>query len=310
MGAPMVNDRHHPSAAGTGDIVDLRRPATGLTLRRIAPRGPLRAVVQCYWWARGGAGAVTSPIELLHPDGGMGLMFNLGPPLWRDGLRHVGPGWVDGPSLRSMRLGVDPGLALMGVRFLPGLGGAVLGEAPEALAGAGLVSTEALHGRSLMALQERLQVVAGFEARLALLEHHLLAWLTEVEAPPPLLGGALAWLQQRRGQGSIAELAEALSMSQRRLQRLFRGHLGLSPKQYARMLRVAHGRALIKRAAGSGALAEVAHDAGYFDQAHFIHDFTAVTGLTPGAYRRHVRQREGERGTVAPLAITQPYPQP
>ncbi|MDN3523548.1 helix-turn-helix domain-containing protein [Halomonas ramblicola] len=249
---------------------------------------------------------MTSPVELLHPDGGMGLMFNVGAPLWRDGVRHVGPGWVDGPSLRSARLGVEAGLDLLGVRFLPGMGGAVLGEAPEALAEAGLMPAEALRRRSLVELHERLAAVVGFEARIALLERHLLAGLNEVEAPPPLLGGALAWLQQRQGQGSIAELAEALSVSQRRLQRLFRGHLGLSPKQYARALRVAHGRALIKRAAGPGTLVEVAHDAGYFDQAHFVHDFTAMTGLTPSEYRRHVQWREGERGTVAPLGSTQP----
>ncbi len=99
-------------------------------------------------------------------------------------------------------------------------------------------------------------------------------------------------------QGRVDELAEALSVSQRRLQRLFRRHLGLSPKQYARVLSVAHGRELIKRAAGPGALAEVAYDAGYFDQAHFVHDFTAVTGLTPSAYRRHAAARAGLPGSA------------
>ncbi|PXX98382.1 helix-turn-helix domain-containing protein [Halomonas sp. LBP4] len=46
---------------------------------------------------------------------------------------------------------------------------------------------------------------------------------------------------------------------------------------------------------GSGVLlhTDAAHEAGYFDQAHFIHDFKAVTGITPDDYLRHVGRRYG-----------------
>lgn len=40
-------------------------------------------------------------------------------------------------------------------------------------------------------------------------------------------------------------------------------------------------------------LTDTAFTAGYFDQAHFIHDFKAVTGFTPGGYLDHVRRRYG-----------------
>ncbi|GAA0573446.1 hypothetical protein GCM10008997_22820 [Halomonas salifodinae] len=288
----MVSDSHYPSPASTPGIVVLRRPASGLTLHQLRPRGPLRHVVQSLWWAKGSVAGPGEGVELLHPDGGLGVVFNFGTPLRRDARRHPGPAWVDGPSLRTARLGVTADLELLGVRFLPGWGGTLLGEPPERLAEAGLLPAQALRHRALDALHERLQAVEGFAARVALLERDLLAWLRHSEAPSPLLGAALEWQRRRQGQGSIAALAEALSVGPRRLQRLFRRQLGLSPKQYARVLRVAQGRALIKRAVGPGALTEAAYAAGYCDQAHFVHDFTAVTGLTPGEYRRHVGRRE------------------
>ncbi|GEK46955.1 hypothetical protein HPA02_12380 [Bisbaumannia pacifica] len=292
----MMSDSHYPSPATARGIVVLRRPATGLTLHQLRPRGPLRHVVQSLWWAKGGAPGPEEGVELLHPDGGLGVVFSFGTSPRRDARRHSGPAWVDGPSLRTARLEVNAGLELLGVRFLPGWGGALLGEAPEYLAEAGLLPAQALRHRALDALHERLQAVEGFAARAALLERDLLAWLRHSEAPSPLLGAALEWQRRHRGQGSITALAEELSVGPRRLQRLFRRQLGLSPKQYARVVRVAQGRALIKRAEGPGALTEAAYAAGYCDQAHFVHDFTAVTGLTPGEYRRHVQRREGERG--------------
>jgi AraC-like DNA-binding protein len=42
--------------------------------------------------------------------------------------------------------------------------------------------------------------------------------------------------------------------------------------------------------------AEVAAELGYFDQSHFIRDFTAAVGMTPVAYARACRCREAPIG--------------
>jgi AraC-like DNA-binding protein len=36
----------------------------------------------------------------------------------------------------------------------------------------------------------------------------------------------------------------------------------------------------------TGSLTELAHEHGWYDQAHFIRDFTALVGVTPGQYRQ------------------------
>jgi AraC-like DNA-binding protein len=69
--------------------------------------------------------------------------------------------------------------------------------------------------------------------------------------------------------------------SPRSLQRLFREYVGVSPKWVLQRLRL-HEAA--ERMLEGRDWAALALDLGYFDQAHFIHDFKAVTGRSPGEY--------------------------
>ncbi|TFH88566.1 AraC family transcriptional regulator [Billgrantia azerbaijanica] len=292
-----------PMTSGVSSSVPL---ASGLTLLQFPPSAPLRPFVQCFWQLRGGATAGQAERELLHPDGGMGWWFNLGGPVERDGEPFGGRCWIDGPQLSTARLTVGGDFDLLGVRFLPGAGYAVMGEELAALVGPSMIPGDALRHLALASLQQRLREAPDLPRRIALLERRLLAAVRRGVARHPALPASLAWLQQRHGQGAIEALVAQLPIGQRRLERLFKRHVGLSPKQYARMLRIEHGRALIKRGQGRTPLTDTALEAGYCDQAHFIHDFKAVTGLTPGAYRRHVQRREGERGAAAPLGGPQP----
>ena len=282
---------------GSDEIGDLR-PVTPsgsrLTLRRFAPSEALRPYVQCVWLAKGRGGGEPADVELLHPDGAAGLLFNFGGALERDGERVGGGCWVEGPKQRTARLAVGETLDLLGVHLLPGVAFPFVGEALSVLASGELTPGDALRRLELEALHEQLHETSRLAGRIALLEGYLLERLRRHEAPEvPALMASLGWLQRRHGQGSIAELVTELPFGQRRLERLFQHHLGLSPKRYARLLRVARSRALIKGGRERTPLTDIAQEAGYFDQAHFIHDFTAVTGLTPGGYRQYARNRYG-----------------
>jgi AraC-like DNA-binding protein len=71
-------------------------------------------------------------------------------------------------------------------------------------------------------------------------------------------------------------------LGQRQLERLFRYQVGLTPKQFSRIQRVA----LVRQQLQQGQpLLDTALTCGYSDQAHFIHDFKTVVGMTPGQYR-------------------------
>ena len=71
--------------------------------------------------------------------------------------------------------------------------------------------------------------------------------------------------------------------SRRHVTERFRRQLGLSPKAYARLLRFEHASSLLGEPPAGRTLAEVATEAGYYDQSHLSRDFVALAGMTPGA---------------------------
>jgi AraC-like DNA-binding protein len=86
---------------------------------------------------------------------------------------------------------------------------------------------------------------------------------------------------------SLPELAEDLAISQRQLEHLYRSQVGMTPTQYMRLQRVEIARLALTQ--GKQSNTRLAADLGYYDQAHFIHEFRSVMGITPHAYmvRKH-----------------------
>jgi AraC-like DNA-binding protein len=84
---------------------------------------------------------------------------------------------------------------------------------------------------------------------------------------------------------TVAALADRHAVSARTLQRLFRDYVGVSPKWVMKRYRMHEAAQRIAGGESDGG-ARLALDLGYFDQAHFIRDFTEQIGRPPGAYAR------------------------
>ena len=108
---------------------------------------------------------------------------------------------------------------------------------------------------------------------------------------PPFTGlivkRAIAYLNDHATQPiSRWQLAEAVSISEDYLARIFRKELGLSPWDYLNRYRIQLSVSLLL---GSGrTLSEIARDSGFQDQAYFCRVFKKIKGFSPG----HVRQRK------------------
>ncbi|UTA68346.1 helix-turn-helix domain-containing protein [Emticicia sp. 21SJ11W-3] len=81
---------------------------------------------------------------------------------------------------------------------------------------------------------------------------------------------------------TVAALAEKAGLSQRQLSRRFNYCIGLSTKEYIRISRFINSLAYLKKYPESN-LTDAAYASGYYDQAHFIHDYKTFAGITPKA---------------------------
>ncbi|HEX5089429.1 MAG TPA: helix-turn-helix transcriptional regulator [Nocardioides sp.] len=98
-------------------------------------------------------------------------------------------------------------------------------------------------------------------------------------APRAEVGRALAGLT--RGE-RVADVADEVGYSRRRLSTLVREETGLAPKEYQRVARFQASRALMGRAP----LAEVAAVCGYADQGHLAREWSDLAGCAPSTWLR------------------------
>ncbi|WP_438023325.1 helix-turn-helix domain-containing protein [Sorangium sp. So ce233] len=189
--------------------------------------------------------------------------------------------------------------AIVGAEFTPGGAFPFFGPDAEALGGTH-VSLDALWGREAALVRERVLEARTPEARLRALESALEARLlrpparlsvsARSPARDPAVDFALAAFADPSRAYTVSDVIGQLGMSSRRFIRSFTEQVGLTPKRYCRVRRFQQAISAIERRERVS-WAGVAAACGYYDQAHFIHDFRAFAGLTPTEYAAKRRER-------------------
>jgi AraC-like DNA-binding protein len=136
-------------------------------------------------------------------------------------------------------------------------------------------------------LHTRLEAAGTLAARAAIMDATLLEHLKP--RPPSLLAAAAHRLRASHGGASLRDLERESGLSARQFRRAFKAEVGASPKLYGRIVRL-NAAIDAKLAAPSTSWTEIAHQFGWFDQAHLDKDFAALAGASPTDF---VRQRSG-----------------
>lgn len=144
-------------------------------------------------------------------------------------------------------------------------------------------------------LRDRLTAAAAPHEMLTLLEEELTRRLREIDGLE-LVRRISSAIASTGGVVPISELGMAARASSTYLAKRFKAIVGVTPKRLARSYRFTYAVLAIDVAAPID-WADIAARAGYFDQAHFVHEFREFTGLTPTRYievrRRFLREHPG-----------------
>lgn len=181
-------------------------------------------------------------------------------------------------KFRIFRNSTDTGTVLV---FFNETGAAWFFRAPANELFGESVSLENFVSKSLLdEIEEQLCAAQTHQQRIDIIEQFLIANLRPIQADM-LVQSAIQQIQLAKGNIRISELAKQLYTSKSPLEKRFRKIVGASPKKFASIVRF---NALLKDFTLEKTLTEIGLEAGYFDQAHFIHDFKVFTGETPETY--------------------------
>jgi AraC-like DNA-binding protein len=221
------------------------------------------------------------------------LIVNLGEPFrTRAGSDNDTSEYADGCVVtmptRAWDFGYPPQTRSVGVHLKP-WGLAPFLPMPAAELSDRPVTLEHVWGRSAVAeLQDRLAMADRPHEMLTLLEEELMRRLCET-AGLGLVRHTSSVIAATNGAAPVGDLSVAAGVSSTHLAKRFKELIGVTPKRLARTHRFAATVLTIDPAEPID-WGDLAARAGYFDQAHFGHEFREFTGLTPTRYVE-VRQR-------------------
>lgn len=250
--------------------------------RQYRPCAALAGMIECYWTWRGDG--LSGRVERLIPGGRVELIFNLGDAVqWlMDGRDAAGLGLNEAHIMgqRDRLFFCRPAgrMRLFGVRFRPGCFGA-LSPTPLHYFLNRLLPASEVFGPVIKNLHQRLCEAADDGVRVGVLEDWLCsAWAGALSTPVLF---ALETLR-REEEIKVEAVCEQVGWGYKRMERAFLKEVGYTPKGYSRLVRF---NKAIRRIGGADSLTAVGYACGYYDQAHFIRDFSRFAGMTPGQFR-------------------------
>ena len=131
-------------------------------------------------------------------------------------------------------------------------------------------------------LEARLSNPTSFQEKIDIVEECLCKLLIDNKKRFEFkrINNTIEWIRKTKGNIEIEELASKACLSRKQFERIFSEYIGISPKQYLRVIRL-QASVYLKSKNEEMSLTELAYENGYFDQSHFINDFKSMTGLTP-----------------------------
>ena len=251
------------------------------------PKPPLSNFVELFWFYDGFPKRAHQK-ERLMPDGSVELVINLREDEARiydrenfDKCERLPGALLCGPHSNFFVIDTEEQGSVIGIHFKPG-GAFPFFKLPADELHNLHVSLEDLWGRAAGLLRQRLLEAPTPEMKFQVLEEVLLAQAFKPLERHRAVNFALG-LFRNIHIPAIADVSDQIGISSRRFIQVFSNEVGLTPKLFCRVRRFQRVLASIRTGAEFDWV-DLAASCGYFDQAHFIHDFKAFSGINPTTY--------------------------
>jgi AraC-like DNA-binding protein len=256
-----------------------------MEIKRMSPHPALRGIVRSFGERRGTLGRMELSwplaarphqiIDIFLQDS-MRFRIDGGPLQTSPEEVVVGP-----QGSRRLQLCVSGNLHIFNISFQPAGLNRLIGIDMTSLVNQGVAVRDVL-GEQGTLLNDAVRAAPDFPSRVAAAEQWL-GGMMNSSAAEDGIGVASRLLFATRGRIRISSLIERSDLSARHFQRRFTTQVGLPPKLYARTIRF-DTALTARRRDPTRTWTDIVHDAGYFDQAHFIRECHALVQAPPSQF--------------------------
>lgn len=245
---------------------------------RIDPPAHLTSIVECYWIVENSDPAPAK--QKIIPDGFTELIFHYGDPYrisidgtWTTQTRTLLAGQID----KHFFLENSGRSGIFGIKLRPTALTSLFGLDMKTLTNR-VVDLTSLTNIPIRELGEILTGSASHDTKINAAN----AFFEKIPSTPSPVGNVVNKIIDNHGMIAVNEMAGIAGVGERQLENLFKKYVGLSPRLYARIIRFSYIFELIHE---KKTWSDLAYEAAFYDQSHFIRNFRDFTGENPAGYQ-------------------------
>jgi AraC-like DNA-binding protein len=148
-----------------------------------------------------------------------------------------------------------------------------------------VVDAELVLSPKILSIRERLLEGCSPIKKFQILEEHLLKVYLKKFKENLFVDFAVSQIIDAPNQCSIKTISDKAGYSQKHIIKLFKEHVGVSPKEFLKVIRFQKAIRQIENQISID-WSQISFDCGFYDQSHFIADFKGFSGFTPSGYMK------------------------
>ncbi len=249
-----------------------------MTYKEFKPSKKIEPIVDTYW-SYSNLEKVEN--ETILPDGSMDIIFNLGTSTSSISTNSIG---ISGMMTEFSNKSFNENSNLFGIRLKSGtlskLTKFPLFEIKNKTVEASLIIPE-----FNLEILEKLDELKSTEQKIQIIENEISSILsTKKSSNDRHIFSVIEFIRHSSEPISIKKIAENHFISLRQLERKFKLKVGVTLKEYERIIRFKKTKEIIKTRPNESLL-HIAFDNGYFDHSHLTNEFKRFSGQIPSDFR-------------------------